>query len=449
VTGERPRPDRFDAAVAIAALAGGAWLVLLGRGLTFFWDEWEFIQARSLTDVSTWFVPHGEHWTTLPALLYRVVVEIAGLRTYVPYHAVLIALHLLVVATVYVLVRRTTGPWLAVLAAVLVLLFGSGFEDLFWAFQYGFVACTGLALAALILLDGAPTPLRAPLLAIVVVAALMSSGLGLAVLAIVAVELLLRAPWRRHFWIALLGAAVYAAWFVAIGRVNVGSQGNPFTAQALLNIPATIVDGFGGAVGGVFGVGPRLGPLVAVALLIFVAWRARQGALSPRVVAIGAGLVLLYAIVGLARPEHPGGGAPRLVYFAGPLIIVALGELVGRPGIPQTRRARLMAVAAAAPLVALTFVWNIALLLHGRDLFAQRADITRALVELELDPPPGVTFDRTKPQIIMPSADVLANVVARYGSPLHDALADVPPPSAEARAKASAYLFDSGPIPVP
>ena len=449
MTADGPRPDRFDAAVVVAAVVGGIWLVLLGRGLTFFWDEWEFIQARSLSDPATWFVPHGEHWSTLPALLYRAVFDVAGLRTYVPYHAVLIGLHLLVVAGVYVLLRRTSGPWLAALAALLTLLFGSGFENLFWAFQLAFVACTAFALAALILLDAAPTAPRAVLVAVVVVAALMSSGLGLPVLVIVTVELLLRPRWRRHLWIAVVGAAIYAVWFAAIGRVNVGSQGNPFTVQALLNIPATIVDGFGAAVGGVFGVGPQLGPIVAVALLAFVVWRARQRAVSPRVIAIAAGLVLLYAIVGLARTEHPGGGAPRLVYFAGPLIIVALGELVGRPRLPQTRRARRVAAAAAAPLVALTFIWNVALLLNGRHLFAQRADITRALIELELNPPPGVAFDRAKPQIIVPSADVLASLVARYGSPLHDAFADVPPVSAEGRAKAAAYLFEAGPIPVP
>ena len=445
----RPRPDRFDAAVAIAALIGGVSLVLLGRGLTFFWDEWEFIQARSLTDVSTWFVPHGEHWSTLPALLYRGVFEVVGLRTYAPYHALLIALHVLVVAGVYVIVRRTSGAWPAVLAALLVLLFGSGFEDLFWAFQYGFVGCTALALGALLLLDGPPTTRRALVLAFVVVAGLMSSGLGLAVLAIVTVEMLLRPAWRRQLWISALGGAIYAAWFLAIGRVNIGSQGNPFTAQALLNIPATIVDGFGGAVGGVFGVGPLLGPLVAAVLLVLVACHARRRGLPPRVIAIGAGLLALYTIVGLARTEHPGGGAPRLVYFAGPLIIVALAELVGRPSIPQTRRARNTAVAAVAPFVALAFIWNIALLLHGRDLFAQRADITRAMVQLELKPPPGAAFDPDKPQIVMPSANVLTHVVARYGSPLHDALADIPPPSTNALAKASAYLFNSGPIPVP
>lgn len=446
---QRPRPDRFDLALAVAAAAGTVLLVLLGRGLTFFWDEWEFIQARSLTDPSTWLVPHGEHWVTLPVLVYRALIETVGLHTYVPYLAVLIALHVLVVVGVYLVIRRAGGPWPALLAAIVVLLFGSGFENLFWAFQIAFVASTVLCLAALLVLDGQPTRRRAIALLAVLLAGLMTSGLGLATAVIVGVEMLLRPPWRRHAWILVVAAAVFAAWFLAIGRVNVGSQGNPFTAEALLSVPSTVVDGFAGAAGGVFGLGPILGVIAMIALLAVVAVRAARRTLPARVVATLAGLLALYVIVGLARTEHPGGGAPRLVYFGGPLLLVAMSQLLGIPRLPAAPRPRVAAFGVAAVVVALSLSWNVTLLVNGANLFARRADITRAMISLELSPPPDRPFDRSKPQVVIPSADILERIVARYGSPLSDDLAPVPPISAEARAKAEAYLFDAGPIPVP
>ena len=38
--------------------------------------------------------PHNEHWSTLPILVYRGLVNLVGVRTYVPFLAVLVALHL-------------------------------------------------------------------------------------------------------------------------------------------------------------------------------------------------------------------------------------------------------------------------------------------------------------------------------------------------------------------
>ena len=54
---------------------------------------------------------------------------------------------------VYALVRRRTLPWVAVGITLIVLLFGSGFENLFWGAQIGFVGATAMGLGALLLLD--------------------------------------------------------------------------------------------------------------------------------------------------------------------------------------------------------------------------------------------------------------------------------------------------------
>ncbi|HEY0444051.1 MAG TPA: hypothetical protein VGC90_07510, partial [Candidatus Limnocylindrales bacterium] len=293
--------DRFDAAMAIAGVAGGALLIWLGLGLTFFWDEWDWIETRSLADVPQWFVPHNEHWSTLPAIAYRLLVETVGLGSYVPYHALLIAIHVVVAAAVYALVRRTSGPWVALVAGVVILLFGSGFENLFWAFQIGFVGTTALCLGALLVLDAPPTPRRVGALLALLLAGLATSGLGLPMAVVVGVEVLLRPAWRRHAWILAVAAAAFAVWFVLVGRTGVGAEGNPGTVAAILNVPRTIVEGISASAGGVTGLGPSLGIIPALALFIVAARRAVARRLSVRAAACLLGIVALYALVGLAR----------------------------------------------------------------------------------------------------------------------------------------------------
>ena len=76
---------------AVLALTSFVVILWLGLGMTFFADEWSFIEARSLGDPATWWRPHNEHWWTLPILLYRLMVETIGIGSYVPYLAVALA----------------------------------------------------------------------------------------------------------------------------------------------------------------------------------------------------------------------------------------------------------------------------------------------------------------------------------------------------------------------
>lgn len=446
------RFDRFDVAMAAAAAAAGCLLLWLGLGLTFYWDEWDFIASRSLGDPMTWFAPHNEHWSTLPVLLYRSLVETVGLQSYVPYHLLLVGIHLVVAVAVYVLVRRTSGPWLALVGGALVLLFGSGFENLFWAFQIGFTGTTALCLVALLVLDGPPVSRRVPLLLCLLLAGLATSGLGLALAVVIGTEVLLRPAWRRHAWILAVGAAAFGAWFILIGRTGLGLQGNPFSLGSLVNVPRTVVEGIGTSAGGLTGLGPVLGIVPGLAVYVLAARRALERTLPVRAVGCLLGIVALYAIVGLARTANPQGygDAPRLAYFSGPLLLVAVTAMVGRPSWPPVGSyTRPIAVTSVAVALVLSAAWNIVLLTRGRDLFVRRADITRALLTVELAPDRRGQFDRSRPLGLVPSADVLETIVARYGSPLRDSLTAVPPVSAGALAKAEGYLLDGGPIPVP
>ena len=108
-------------------------LVYLGLGMTFFADEWAFIESRALADPGTWWAPHNEHWTTLAILVYRALVETVGIGSYVPYLVVVALLHVAVSALCYLLLERSSGPLFALAGSAIVLVFGSGFENLIGA----------------------------------------------------------------------------------------------------------------------------------------------------------------------------------------------------------------------------------------------------------------------------------------------------------------------------
>ncbi len=117
---------RADVPFVVLALAAGALLLYLGRSLTFWHDEW-----RSITfdgGIVDYFRPVNEHWSTFPLALYRATFEIVELRSYLPYLAQVIVLHLVAVSGAYVLMRRRLGPFRrhAAGAAVAVARSGSG-----------------------------------------------------------------------------------------------------------------------------------------------------------------------------------------------------------------------------------------------------------------------------------------------------------------------------------
>ena len=101
--------------------------------------------------------PFNEHWLAVAIVVYRAMFALVGMGSYVPYLALLAILHATVALLVYALVRRRTLPWVAVGITLIVLLFGSGFENLFWGAQIGFVGATAMGLGALLLLDDVPT----------------------------------------------------------------------------------------------------------------------------------------------------------------------------------------------------------------------------------------------------------------------------------------------------
>ena len=410
------------------------------------------IEGRSL-DLEGFLRPFNEHWLGTTIVVYRLMFGAFGLGSYVPYLVLLVALHLVVATEVFVLVRRAAGPAAGLAAGIVLLFFGSGFEDLFWAMQIGFVGAAALGFGAMLALDGPAGRGRVVLATGLLVVAVTTSGLGLVMVAAVGLELLADPKRRRIIGVAIVPSAVYLAWYLALGRSGVATARDPFTLEALSQVPGFVIQGVGAAAGAISGLGPLVGLGLVAGLAVLVAWRAaRGGGLPARAIGCLGGIVALYVLTGLVRAQLVADAAlyTRYTYLAGSLLLVALGALVGRDAgtVRLAPRTRVLVVAGGGTVLALALTWNVRLLVDGRALFQERAERTRALVTVGLEPLPSqVEPDRTL--ILVPSPASLAHLVAGHGSPLTDPLVvgGVPPISDAALADAERRLLErKGPL---
>jgi len=445
----------FVARRIFAVLAAISFVVImwLGLGMTFFADEWAFIEERSLGDPATWWAPHNEHWTTLPVLAYRVLIETIGIGSYVPYLAVAVGLHVVVCALVYRLLERSSGPLFALIGSSIILVFGSGFEGLFWAFQMDYNASMAFGLAALVVTDGRASWRRAGLVAGLLLASLACSGIGIIMSAAIGAEWLMVGRWRRYVPMLFVPAGAFLAWFLLAGRSGLDTFGVPMTIEAARDAPRSVMRGLSNGFGAIAGV-PALGFFVLVGVLAAGTIAAGRGKLAPRAIAIVLALVLQYALTGFARAQLYQGivdyaDYTRYTYVSGILALIVVGLVVGVVTVPEAGRRRLATIAILGVWAVVALETNIAFLLAGRGLFLERADMTRALVTVALAPdrPVGVDLDRTL--VLVPSPAALAAIAAAYGDPRTDRLVPwaVRPIPAAYLAEAQRRLVEGAPIP--
>ena len=433
--------DPATSIFAILALLAAATLVWLGRGMTFFADEWAFIESRSLGNPVSWFTPHNEHWVTLPVLVYRALVETVGIGSYVPYHAVLVALHIAVAALVFRLTRRSAGPRFALVGSTIVLFIGGGFENLYWSFQITFVGSTLRGLIAMDVSAGHPNPARAWSVAALLLASLATSGIGVVMSFAVGIEWLVDRRWRLYVPYLVVPAGVFLVWFLAFGRYAVRPDRAPVSPSMIESIPWFVADGLGTVLGVVAGVPYAAGLVVLFTVVVAVGVRHPRRLRSPRVVGIAVGIVAQYALTAVIRSHLSEGAAEYTRYLYTPVIlsIVAAGVLLR--GIKRTAmgRKRLYTTAALAAWATTALLLNGRFLLAGRELFLLRADMTRALVTVALagDLPAG--SDPSRSLVLVPSPDSLRRIADLYGDPRTDrvipgAVRPIPPQTlAEAR----------------
>jgi hypothetical protein len=418
----RESGDRWLIATLVALAAAFAILVYLGRGLTFWYDEWQFIEVPGLGTLHDWLAPHNEHWWMLPFILYRATFSIVGLHSYIPYLAELLIVHLVAVAGVAALVRRDLGPLPAFVAILPLLLLGSGWVNLFWAFQTGFVGSTAAGVWAIYALAtrGRHWTLIGALL---LLAAVTCSGIGLFWLVAVAVELALDPP-RRPRLVAVVPAVVtYAAWYVAYGAAAVTQMdASPLSLRNLLDVPAFVVLGVSTAAGAFGGFGRPIGLIAFTALVAVAAVGLVRRAVPPRALAALIGVVVMYGTIGLVRVRFGSDYAvqPRYVYVAAFFLVVCISSTL-RPLRADGHLGRVVSVGVVA-LVAISVVSGAFALREGKHRAEGMAKYTRAFVGAAVDYAGAPWVDPTRRAFGMPLPNVVPGLVRQAGDPRRDTL---------------------------
>lgn len=319
------RSESRAVAAHIASLpVGFAFMLWTTRHLRFFGDEWAFILDRR----EMWargrvadflFLPHNEHWSTLPVLIYSATVKLFGLSSYIPYLCVLLAIHLLgVIAFRRLAIRVGASNWIATLTSGVFLVLGSGAEDLSWGFQIGFVGSVALGLFLLLLADSADSP--GWLAPIVAVGCLMTSGVSVVMVLLACCVVVLRRQWGRLIQFGLIPAVCFAVWYAGWGRMTQAPAIRPVPSL----MPPYVWRGVTNSIDGVSqmrGLAPAA--IVAFCLLGARLWpAASRNALA--LTAITAPVALL-TVNSLARASLgvEQSLASRYVYVCAPFILLA------------------------------------------------------------------------------------------------------------------------------
>jgi hypothetical protein len=312
-----------------AAFAGLLWYT---RHQYFTLDDWEFIN-RALPGVGRLglFAPHNEHWSTLPLLVYKALFALVGVRSYVPYMAVLLLLHAITAHLMWRIMRRSgANAWIATGAVGVFLVLGSGAENITWAFQIGFVGslAAGLGMVLCVIDDSRRRLALAWLLGII---ATMFSGIGPIMVVIAGLTVFMRRGWRGAVLTVAPPLAVYAGWWLTY-RVTTNTPGRLIL---LIEVPAYVAVGIGHAAAGITGLS-YAGAVLLAALGLWVLLRLRAPGDDAAVLALAVGSVLFFLVVGVGRIglgilESTG---TRYVYVAAvmllPAAVVALSRAVRR-----------------------------------------------------------------------------------------------------------------------
>ncbi|MDH3706629.1 MAG: hypothetical protein OES57_11220 [Acidimicrobiia bacterium] len=297
----------FVVVLVVAAIA----CLYYGRHAWFGGDEWKFLVERDGADLGDVFGPTNlVHWTSIPIVFYRIVYNVVGIEHYWPYQILAIGLHLSAAALVrVVMVRAQVNPWLATTAAGVFAVFGTGSTNIINAFQVSFNGSLVFGLTQLLLATH-PDPIRRrDVLGLAAgLVALMCSGVGVTMVAIVGLAVLLQRGWRAAALQVLPLASIYCLWWFGYARTEEADALDRGTLSQWVEFVWIGLRSTYDGLGQVRGVGVLLAVVLIVGLVVAWIdapnWAARATRLaSPVALLAGSALFLLISAFGRVAAE--------------------------------------------------------------------------------------------------------------------------------------------------
>ena len=296
--------------------------------------------------------------STLPILAYDALINTVGLGSYWPYISLLVLVHLTLTHMLWrVMMRAGVAPMIAVAAAAVFALFGAGAENLLWAFQIGFIGSLAFGWAAALVIDRSDRLSRRDAWAVVLlIAALMCSGIGVPTVAIVTLLALARSRGLlRPLVVGGIPTALFLIWYVLAPQPPKPTWETAADGGAL-SLVAYVVR----SLRDVLTASTDLPGIVALGLIAvafgFALWmtvqivRGRPGAVDTAVALVGLyGAAGFLVISGFGRGGD--GTASRYVYVA--MALALPGLMLGVSKLARPVWAQAVVVAALAVVLVL------------------------------------------------------------------------------------------------
>jgi hypothetical protein len=398
--GERLARTGLVVAMALSALT----LLLLGRNLTFWSDELDWLTFGNDFDPGHLLTPHGSHLMATNRAIYEGLPRIFG-TDYLPFRVVGIACLQACAVLVFVLVKRRLGALVALAPAVVLLFFGSAQDMTLSPLGNPFTLSIAFGRAAFLAVERGDT--RGDVAGVVLLTlAGLSHTFGTIIALGVAVYLLVDPGSRRRIWVAAVPIVLWVAWWLWARQFHQSIA----TGSDVFGAPLFIFKAAGAAIEGCFGIPPNLGgkigplalalrilfDLAAVAAAVGLAVLIKRTRGTPWLWAYLATILAFWGGVAVAEGTGRGPETPRYLFFGAIMLVLIAAEALRSRGIPLRWRRPLLVAWAVA------LVCNVSLLFYeipGFDDDAATVQAQLAMIELggdrvpptlqvrELDPP--------------------------------------------------------------
>lgn len=294
--------------IVILGVSAGILLVYLNRNLWFYGDDFSIIfdryfQSKDFSLVDAVLKPHNEHPIIIPTIVYLIIENIFGLHHYWIFVVPVLFMHVTITICVGILLSKILESKYLVIAGVAAMGFASaGVENLFWAFQFGFIGAIACGLIHLVLVfdDQPKVGKRDYWGALFGIFAVLNPATALTSLFVVGCYLIIR---RR--WMALLIAIgpaliVFLSWRIIFGSEENHPKPDP---HQLLALHQYVWRGLTASSDGLLHLS-GIGVIVLVAIGTYCVLQSQRNEKYSLVAALMLGLVFFYTVNGLGRIQY-------------------------------------------------------------------------------------------------------------------------------------------------